>query len=264
MSSPDASPDIEALFAQTLLSDYDDDAPWQAVTRLNMIGTQEVFDRAARWLLSVNWNERARGADVLSQLDSGRDPKRFSVHSYPLIETLLKTETEPHVVASSIRALGWFHNPDSIDLIIKFFDNEEIVVRSAVAGALGWFADDPRSIDVLLQLMRDRDDGVREVAAFNLGIQGSGDSVAIRTAFVEQLSDSYEYVRLDAIASLAKRKDRRVLNALLKELDTSALSESQPSCFLIEAAYQMLDLENEQEGWDESDYASALRERYSI
>lgn len=263
MSSPEAPSDIEALFTQTLLGDCDDDAPWEAVIKLHMIGTQEVFDRAANWLLSVDWNKRMRGADILSQLGSGKNSEHFSELSYPLIEKLQKAEQELHVAASSVRALGWFHNHDAIDSITKFSNSENASVRSAIAFALGSFADDPRSISVLIELMRDQDEYVREYAAFSLGIHGSSDSEPIRAAFVERLIDSYEYVRLDAIASLAKRKDQRVLEALLKELDISSKNKSQPPSDLIEAAYRMLDLESEQEGWDESKYASALRERYS-
>jgi hypothetical protein len=34
-----AQPDIDALFAESLLGDYDDDKPWDAVQSLRRIGT---------------------------------------------------------------------------------------------------------------------------------------------------------------------------------------------------------------------------------
>ena len=40
-------PNISKLFSDTLVVDYDDDAPWEPVHALRRIGSQEVFDEAA-------------------------------------------------------------------------------------------------------------------------------------------------------------------------------------------------------------------------
>ena len=58
-----AQPDIDALFAETLLGDYDDDKPWDAVQSLRRIGTWEVFNKAVAWTGSAEPLERARGLD---------------------------------------------------------------------------------------------------------------------------------------------------------------------------------------------------------
>jgi hypothetical protein len=60
------SAEIDGLFEETLVGDYDDELPWKAVSALRRIGTREVFDRAATWCKSGNPMERARGASVLA------------------------------------------------------------------------------------------------------------------------------------------------------------------------------------------------------
>ncbi|HEV8492293.1 MAG TPA: hypothetical protein VGR76_08470, partial [Candidatus Angelobacter sp.] len=60
--------EIDQLFAQTLKGDLDDDSAWEAVRALRRTGTREVFNRTAAWCTSAHSLERARGADILSQL----------------------------------------------------------------------------------------------------------------------------------------------------------------------------------------------------
>ena len=59
---------LDDIFAQTLLGDYDDDAPWQAVWSLRRIGTRNVFDEAVKWTESPKPLLRARGRDARQHL----------------------------------------------------------------------------------------------------------------------------------------------------------------------------------------------------
>jgi hypothetical protein len=61
------------------------------------------------------------------------------------------------------------------------------------------------------------------------------------------------------MVGLGKRKDRRVLSALLSALEHPTVADR-----AVEAAFEMLDLQNEREGWKGIDYAAALRERFSL
>jgi hypothetical protein len=61
------------------------------------------------------------------------------------------------------------------------------------------------------------------------------------------------------MVGLGKRKDRRVLSVLLPALEQPTMTVR-----VIEAAYMMLDMQNEREGWNGADYAAALRERFSL
>jgi hypothetical protein len=60
--------EVEILFAQTLLGDYEDEAAWAAITALRQNGSHEIFEHAASWCLSDDPLKRARGAAILCQL----------------------------------------------------------------------------------------------------------------------------------------------------------------------------------------------------
>ena len=62
----------EELFAATLEGEYDDDAPWEAVSVLRLRGGTEVFEVAKRYCASENPKARARGLSVLAQLDASK------------------------------------------------------------------------------------------------------------------------------------------------------------------------------------------------
>jgi hypothetical protein len=60
--------EVKGLFARTILGDYEDEDAWDAVRALPRDGSRELFEYAAAWCLSDDPLKRARGADVLSQL----------------------------------------------------------------------------------------------------------------------------------------------------------------------------------------------------
>jgi hypothetical protein len=61
------------------------------------------------------------------------------------------------------------------------------------------------------------------------------------------------------MVGLGKRKDQRVLSALLPALEQPNITER-----VIEAADLMLGIDNEREGWEGPDYVTALREKFSL
>ena len=255
------APDINALFAASLVGDYEDDAPWEPVRTLRQIASREVFNLAAEWCDSKDPLTRARGIDVLAQLGTTLDhpTSSFPEESYSIVSRLVSHEGDIQPLDSGISALGHLSNPLAIPLITNYCGHPNADVRFSVACALGSFANDPRSVQSLLLLMEDADEDVRDWATFGLGNQGDCDSNEIREALLRRLSDSNEHVRQEAMAGLAKRRDQRVLRCLLETLDNPPVSEC-----VIEAAYQMLGMEKNGAGWDPEDYAIALRERFGI
>ncbi len=252
---------INELFSKTLIGDYEDDAPWTAVRELRRIGSREVFDKAAEWCRSKESRLRARGLDVLAQIGKTIDhPSNvFPDESFSLVASTLKDEQEIQPLDSAIAALGHLDNPAGIPLIIQFQSHPNSHIRFAVACALGSFPNDPQSTESLLLLMKDPDEDVRDWATFGIGVLCDLDSVEIRDALFQRLSDSNEDVREEAMAGLSKRRDQRVLPSLL-----AALAETAVSSRVIEATCDMLDMQANPADWSTDSYASALRERFGF
>jgi HEAT repeat protein len=252
---------IDELFKRTLVGDYEDDAPWQAVHELRRIGSREIFDKAAEWCASQEPLVRARGLDILAQIGKTADhpANAFPEESFSIVTSVLGDEQEIQPLDSAIAALGHLDNPAGIPLIIQYKSHPHSSVRFSVACALGSFPNDSRSAGCLLLLLEDADEEVRDWATFGLGVLGDLDSSDIRDALLQRLSNSNEDVGNEAIAALGKRRDQRVLPSLL-----AALEQPPVAVPVIEAACGMLDMETGPEGWNADDYASALRERFGL
>jgi HEAT repeat protein len=155
--------------------------------------------------------------------------------------------------------MGHLYNFAGVPLIAGFGTHPTSDIRYAVAFALGCFPNEPLSITTLLKLIDDTDEDVRDWATFGLGNLGDADSPEIRVALVRRLYDSKEDVREEAMVGLGKRKDPCVLTALL-----GALEQPDLTGMAIEAAYLMLGMAEEREGWTAADYAAALRTQFSM
>jgi HEAT repeat protein len=251
--------DINDLFAETLVGDYDDDAPWKAVHALRQIGSREVFEFASEWCTSLDPLKRTRGVDVLAQLGKTADhpSNSFPEEAYSIVVGLLGSEEDVRALDSEITALGHLENPLAIPLITRYRTHQSEDVRFSVAFALGSFPDDPRSVDSLLLLMEDVDEDVRDWATFGLGTLSSCDSPEIREVLFRRLDDTNTDVRQEAMAGLGKRADERVVPFLLETLDRPPVSDC-----VLEASYQMLGMDADREDWDTDDYATALRSRF--
>lgn len=255
---------IEALFLKTVLGEYDDAAPWEAVHTLRKLGSPAVFDHAVEWCHSSVDSRRARGADVLAQIGSGNDTdtvQSFRNSALPIILELLEKEKAARPISSAIYALGHLNLPTAIPMIVSYAKHFNPDVRHAVAFALGSFADEQMSVDTLLALMKDDDDAVRDWATFSLGAQGDVNNREVRDALAVTLDDHDEDVRFEAAIGLGRRRDRRAAGPLAEILNDD------PNNFAAtEAANLLLDLDETQEvdpdellgslrsmrGWDKS------------
>lgn len=257
-----SQPTIDDLFAATLQDDYDSDAPWEAVTELQRLGTREVLSTAVDWCGSADPLKRARGADILSQI--GKTADHPSIH-YPdecfaALSGLASTESETRPLCSAIYGLGHQENADAVHLVKGFCCHSSSDVRFATAFALGSFADQPDAAKALLELSCDSDDDVRDWATFGLGVLGQGDSPEIRDALAARLNDPCADAREEAMIGLAKRKDRRVLSPLISALEAAPIPDR-----AIEAASEMLGHQNEdEEELSGRDYVAALREEFGM
>jgi HEAT repeat protein len=253
------SASLDDLFAQTLVGDYDAEESWEAVRALRSTGSREVFDRAARWCSSPNPLERARGADVLAQLGKTEEHPTvtYAEDSFLAVSKLLEAESERQPLTSAIYALGHLDQPLAIPVLEKFVSNPDPETRYAVAFALGSFADDPIAAGLLLQLVSDEDGDVRDWATFGIGTLSKIDSDEIREVLGERLFDPVEDVVEEALVGLARRRDQRVLPALL-----SALEKPEVYKLTIEAAREMLDVQDDEDELEPEDYIAALHAQF--
>jgi HEAT repeat protein len=254
-----AETDIDDLFTRALEGDYEDEAPWEAVQALRRLGTRLVFDKAAKGAESAEPLVRARGIDVLAQLRKtvGDPTNSFPEESYAVVTNALQQETELQPLNSAISALGHLYDSRAVPLIAAFRSHPDAEIRFSVACALGSFPNDALSVETLLTLTEDADDNVREWATFGVGVLGDEDSAEIRDSLYRRLNDSNEDVREEALIGLAKRHDTRSLPTLIDALQQPAISRR-----VVEAAYTLLGMDDDQKDWSGQDYANALRQRF--
>ena len=251
---------IDDLFACTLKGDYDDDSPWEAVRALRKLGTRDVFEKAAAWCKSDDPFMRARAVDVLAQLGNVADHpvNSFPEETYTILCELIQREKDCRPLQSAIIALGHLHNVAAVPLIATFQGHPSADIRFAVAFALGSFPNHAHSVKILLLLMEDSNEDVRDWATFGIGVQGDQDSPAIRDALYRRLSDENEDVREEAMVGLGKRQDQRVLPSLF-----SALEGPEIKVRVAEAASLLLGMEDDPKEWGAEQYRTALKERFT-
>ena len=255
-----AEASMDELFAHTLVGDYDDYEPWEAVHSLRRIGTRDVFDEAVKWTESTEPLVRARGLDVIAQLGKTMEhpSNSFPQESYDVVVKVMQREREVQPLNSAIFALGHIEDPRAVPLIAAFHSHPSKAIRDAVAFALGCFPNEPLSVQTLLTLMEDSDSEVRDWATFGLGVLGDQDSPEIRQALSRRVNDEDVDAREEALVGLAKRHDTRILPQLIRGLEQPSISPR-----IEEAAYTILGFDKNQEEWSGQDYARELRERFS-
>jgi HEAT repeat protein len=182
----------------------------------------------------------------------------FRTESYDLITQMLKEENDFYALSCEISALGHLDNAAAVPLIAKFAKHTDENVRFAVAWALGSYHDDPLSVGVLQELMEDTDQDVRDWAIFGLGVLGNTDSEEIRAAFLRHLDDPSLDARIEAAAALGKRRDARLAEPLIRMLKKDGALNG-----LVEAAKELLELNEDLPNWFETEYIAAIESRFT-
>ena len=251
--------EITDLFARTLLGDYEDGEPWNAVLALRRTGNRDVLQQAAKWIESADPLKRARALDVVAQLGKTVEhpSNTFPQESYDLVVTALGRERALLPLCSAIAALGHLGDARAVRLVAAFFSDPSAEIRFSVACALGSFPNDPLSVKTLLALMEDQDGDIRDWATFAVGVLSDQDSVDLRDSLYRRLEDSHPEAAEEAVVGLAKRHDLRVLPKLLELLTGTSSSRA------VEAARMLLGLNDDNEERAGSDYANMLRRQFN-
>jgi hypothetical protein len=220
----------QTLFKRALNAN-NDDTQWRWIQQLHLRGTLEVFEQAKILCYSRKTRDRRIGADVLGQI--GAPERAFPEEVLTLLEEMLSREENPDVLNSILIAIGHTQNSTDgrlINKIIRFRRHKSAKVRFAVVFALLRHTDQ-RSIATLIELTHDKDSEVRDWATFGLGTQIDTDSLRIRRALWERVTDKHWDTKCEAIAGLAIRKDEKIKEVLIRELKKEA-----PTSLIFKAA----------------------------
>ncbi len=223
-------------FVTMALTEPDENAAWEAVVTLHFRGTREVFDAACNLCASACPQERTLGANILGQL--GVPNRSFPTESVKVLLRLLEVESDEDVLDAICIALGHIHDPTAIPSLARLWTHPSAQVRYAVVyGLLGF--EDQLAIKTLIEMSRDQDDLVRDWATFGLGTQIDADTPEIRAALFARVFDEDEGTRGEALVGLARRKDLRVIEPLIKELECYPHAEY--GSYGLEAAEEIAD-----------------------
>ncbi len=227
---------------------------WDYVSILNFRGSDKEFIAASILCESQSAKERSLGVRILSQL--GIPERTFLVQSGDILLKLLLTEENNSVLASIGFAFGHLHDSRGILPLIKLKNHHDADVRMGVVSGLSQ-QEDELAIQALIDLSSDEEEDIRNWATFGLGSQIEADTSAIRDALFARVisetadSDTIAEIRGEALVGLAIRKDRRVIDPLISELENRRVG-----ILTVEAAKEIGDarlyqaLINLQEWWD--------------
>jgi HEAT repeat protein len=185
--------------------------------------------------------ERTLAATVLARI-------AFALHLSPqpnddltpsaLVDILLRmleSEKEENPLKALVSSLSRHQEMDErIPPIVKgFYRHPNVAIRWCLAVGLDNY-ETPEAIEMLIALTTDEDEEIRNWATSNLETQVHLDSPEIRAALLARLDDENAETRAEALYGLAKRKDARVVPAVLREFEASS-SEASASSELFDA-----------------------------
>lgn len=192
-----------------------EEAAWDAVCALQWRGTHEVLETACILCRSQCPQERCLGADILGQL--GVEKRTLPQAAIKTLISLLDTETDIEVLEAALVAVSHHDAPQAIPTVSRYAYHPEARIRHAAVLALTGY-EDRTAIERIIALTQDANAHVRDWATFGLGTQLETDTPEIRNSLADRLDDPDADTRGEAFIGLARRGDRRVVPALMREL----------------------------------------------
>lgn len=201
-----------------LINNKTDKSRWDNISALRKRPSHELFAKCVELTKSNKPKIRKIGIDILAQL--GVPPRPFLQDTLKIYFELLKIENDPDVLMSLLYSIG--HNNDKLDneqieKICSFINSENSWVKEGLVSALLGI-DNLNAIETLIQLSSDKLSPIRNWATFGLGTQIERNNKTIREALWERVNDKHQETKLEAIAGLAKRKDKRVNDIIGREI----------------------------------------------
>ena len=197
------------------LAEPDEDVAWEYVVILRLRGSWDVFEAARSLCQSDCVVEKTLGVNILGQL--GVQDRTFPNQCVDVLLPLLRSESDEDLLRATCIALGHNSNDRATEEVARLSTHDSDWVRYGVAFALPYFHNET-AINTLIELMKDSNTVVRDWATFGLGSQTEADTPEIRNALLHATTDPDDTVRGEAFMGLARRRDERVMEPLIREL----------------------------------------------
>ena len=215
-----ASKTARSLIGMALQHDEDDDAYWECVTALRQYRGREQGSWLRRHAQSRNWRMRTLVVNILCQLamPGGRlAPQAAEVELAKEVLGRGLRDSHWRVNEASLFGLGHREFPEYLPQMLAFLDSSRPTQRHGLAFALGRYPQ-PEAAKALLRLMRDEAREVRNWATFGLASLSEQDAPAIREGLLAAAEDVDAEIRGEALIGLARRRDKRVRELVMREL----------------------------------------------
>ncbi|MDY8137448.1 hypothetical protein [Aquimarina sp. 2201CG5-10] len=208
----------ERIFTR-LLNNKTEQTFWDNISELRKRPNKEVYNQAFNLAKSESEKEKIIGIYVLAQL--GFNPRYQQNKTVDLYFELLNNENSPKIISAILSSIS--HNNENlsekqISKLIEFKDHNDSNVRFDLTLAISCLENDD-AIKTLIELSDDKDSNIRNWAIFGLGTQIENDSEEIRTALWNRVNDSHFETKSEAIVGLANRKDKRIKDLIISELE---------------------------------------------
>jgi HEAT repeat protein len=210
--------ELEKLTTKQLIikayAEENEDKYMEYIHILRLRGDSEVFKLTKKLVYSKNSVYRDISASILSQF--GYKTKLHKGESVYLLSKLLNDKNED-VISTAIYAFGHRKCTRYANQLASFVTYKSLQIKEALSFSLGGY-ESQECIDALILLMKDDNNYVRNWSTFSLAQITETNTKKICDALFENLDDKEQEVRGEALLGLASRKDERVKEAILKDL----------------------------------------------
>jgi len=255
------------LAKQLILKAYnekDENIYMSYIDQLRERGDDEIFQLTKELVYSKDSVYRKISASILSQF--GYKTKRYRGESIYLLGKLLHDKNED-VVSAAIYGFGHRKCLRYADKLASFVSSSSLLIKEALAFSLGGY-EKQKSIDALIVLMQDENYNVRNWSTFSMAQITESNTPKICDALYKNLFDKKLEVRGEALLGLALRKDKRVIDAIIEDLQKpfygswifSAIQEMPHKSYIpyFSKYIEHLDIEDKEAFSDEIDEAELV------
>jgi len=195
---------------------------WNNISELRRRPNQEVFEKAYLLAKSDIDKQKIIGLHVLQQL--GFNPRYNKKQTIELHFDLLEKAQTNNILRSIFHGIG--HNNEEltdkqISKLLEFKNIKTESLKHALISALSGI-ENMNAIEALIHFSEDKSSSIRNWATFGIGSLIELDNTEIRNALWNRVRDHDFDTKSEAIVGLANRKDKRVKQIIMNELENES------------------------------------------